>query len=61
MLYFDDLGFSKIGEWFEGSVYHENAIMLIFSHLLTKVFMGNWTTLSVVLVTLYDALNDSGS
>ena len=40
---------------------HEIVNMLIFSHLLTNVYMSNWTTLSVVLVALHDAWNDSGS
>ena len=42
-------------------IFHEIANMLLFSHLLIKVYMGNWTTLLVVLVALYDAWNDSGS
>ena len=35
--------------------------MKIFSYLLTKVYMGNWTTLSMVLAALYDGWNDDRS
>ena len=34
-------------------LFHEVANILFFSHLLTRVYMGNWATLSVVLAALY--------
>ena len=42
-------------------IFHEIAKKLFFSHLLTKVYTGNWATLLVVLVALYDVWNDSES